>query len=328
MGKYKQKMSGGFYLLCFVIAVFILLGIFAQGFYTINNLMSILNTFSYTLIAAIGMNMIMITGNIDISAGSAMSLICIVCAALGYMHVPLAGLLAAGILIGGLLSLLNAYLTVKLNVASMVITLATSQIFAGVLPIFNESTLYNLPASFNWLSREAKIFGVIPGSAVIALIVTVFFVLFMKYSKFSKKLYAIGNNAHGATLIGVDVNKVLMVTYLTAGALFGISAVIIVTAAARVTNVMASGMEFNLIASVILGGTNPAGGSGKVSGTILGALLLSIITSAIQYIGLSSNYQDVVKGFIIITTVIAISMKNIKRRRNIAEEKERMVAEI
>lgn len=320
----KKSLSGEAYLGIFVLFVFLLLAFVTNGFYSINNLMSILNIFSYTIIGAIGMNLIMLTGNIDISAGSIISVVAIACAGLGYQNVTFPGLLLCGIVVGGLLCMLNGYLTVRLNVPSMVVTLGTSQIFSGILPIFNEATLYNLPASFTWFSYEAKLFKIIPASSLLALVIVVGFLLLMKYSKYSKRLYAIGNNASGSHLIGIHVERTLLTTYLIAGCLFGISAVIIVTAAARVTNVMGSGMEFTLISAVILGGTNPAGGSGKILGTVLGALILSIISSAIQYLGLSMNYQDVVKGVIILVTVIASSAKNLHRKRNIALEKERM----
>ena len=320
----KRKLTSEFYLACFVVLVFVILALVAPGFYSINNMMSILNIFSYTIIGAIGMNLIMLTGNIDISAGSIMSVAAIACAGLGYLNVTFPGLLLCGIVVGGLLCLLNGFLTVKLNVPSMVVTLGTSQIFSGILPIFNEATLYNLPSTFTWFAYEAKLFGIIPGSFLLAVVIVVAFLLIMKYSRFSKQLYAIGNNPKGAHLIGVRVNKTLLITYLIAGCLFGVCAVVIVTAAARVTNVMGSGMEFTLISAVILGGTSPAGGSGKIIGTVLGALVLSMVSSAIQHLGLPMDYQDVIKGVIILVTVVAGSAKNLHRRRNIALEKERM----
>ena len=96
--------------------------------------------------------------------------------------------------------------------------LATTQIFQGVLPLTVEGTsIYDLPASFTWLAFKAKIFGVVPASVLICLIVTVFFLLFTRYSRFSKKLYAIGNNRNGARLAGINVDKTVVISIHDSG---------------------------------------------------------------------------------------------------------------
>jgi ribose/xylose/arabinose/galactoside ABC-type transport system permease subunit len=313
--KKKSFLTTEFYLFCFLAVIMLLLGIIAPDFYSLNNMMSILNSFSYILISAIGMNLIILTGNIDVSTGALISVVALASAAIGKMGVPFAGLLIAAMVMGALLSTLNGLFITGLKIPAIVATLATTQIFQGVLPLTVEGSIYDLPASFTWLAFKAKIFGVVPASLLICVIVTVFFLIFTKYSRFSKKLYAIGNNRNGARLAGVNVDKTVVISYTIAGALFGITALIVATAGQRVTTTMGTGMEMTFIAAVVLGGTSPAGGSGKLIGTVIGSFILAIVAPAINYLGISPNWADAVKGAIILVSVVVSAARNFKKKR-------------
>lgn len=303
------------FLALFLVIVLIFLRFAAKGFYSINNMMSLLNSFSYILIASIAMNMIILTSNIDVSTGALISVICISIAYVGKMGVPFIGLLIIAMIIGAILSTLNGLFITRLKIPAIVATLATTQIFQGALPLIIDGSIYDLPASFTWLAFDAKIFGIFPGSVLICLIITIAALFFMKYSRFSKKIYAIGNNKESARLSGIAVDKTIVLTYTIAGVLFGISAVIIATAGQRVTTTMGSGLEMTFIAAVVLGGTSTAGGSGKIIGTVIGAFILAMIPSAINYLGISPNWSDAIKGIIIIISVVVSGAKYIKKRR-------------
>ena len=209
--KYSGFRTTEFYLLLFLIVVLFFLRIFAPGFFDINNIMSILNRFSYILISAIGMNMIIITSNIDISAGALISVLCIIVALVGKAGANTMALFLVAIVCGILISSLNGLIITKLKIPAMVATLAATQILQGILPLSVNGSIYDLPVGFTWLAVKAKILGVIPGSVLIALIVAAIAILFMKYSIYSKKLYALVNNMTGARLAGVNVKSVVMI---------------------------------------------------------------------------------------------------------------------
>ncbi|PHV70303.1 ribonucleotide-diphosphate reductase subunit alpha [Sporanaerobium hydrogeniformans] len=318
--KKKSSLSTEFYLMVFLVAALLLLRVFAPAFYSINNIMSLLNSFSYILISAIGMNMIILTSNIDVSTGALISVVALSVAAIGKQGAPFGVLLIAAMVIGAVLSTLNGLFITKLKIPAIVATLATTQIFQGVLPLTVEGSIYDLPESFTWLAFEAKIFGMIPASILICLIVAVVAIIFMKYSKFSKKIYAIGNNSNGARLAGINVDQTIVITYTIAGALFGITALIVATAGQRVTTTMGSGMEMTFIAAVVLGGTSTAGGSGRIIGTVIGAFILAMIAPAINYLGISANWADAIKGAIIIISVLVSAAKYIKKKRVITDQ--------
>jgi len=319
--KRKLPFSAELYLGLFLLAILLILRILTPNFFALNNTMSMLNRFSYLLIAAIGMNLIIITSNIDVSAGNIISVVCLTIAALGKLDLGLPVLLPASMIMGMFLSLINALFITKFRIPAIVATLATAQLFSGILPLLVEGSLYDLPPSFTWLAFEAKIFGIIPGSILIMLIITVIALIFMKYSRFSKKIYAIGNNAEAARLSGINVNRIVIITYVIAGALFGVSGTIIATASQRVTTTMGTGLEMTFIACVVLGGTSVAGGSGKILGTVFGAAVLSVIAPAVNYLGISSDWSDAIMGAIIIAAVI-VSALHLEKRKRLTPEKE------
>ncbi len=312
--KFSRFRTTEFYLFVFLIAILVFLKIFAAGFYDINNVMSILNRFSYILISAIGMNLIIITSNIDVSAGALISALCIIVALIGKKGLNTGVLLISAIATGILISMVNGLIITRLRIPAIVATLATTQILQGILPLSVNGSIYDLPVSFTWLAVKAKIFGLIPGSVVIAIVFAVIAIVFMKYSRYSRQLYAIGNNMTGARLAGINVNRVVIISYMIAGGLYGVTSVIIATGSQRVTPTMANGMEMLFIASAVLGGTSTTGGKGKIEGTVIGALILSMISSAINYLGISSDWSDAVMGFIILASVVTTTYKKKKKR--------------
>lgn len=302
--KKPKKRSQQFYLFLLLLAILLVLLIVAPDFYSLNNVMSSLNRLSYVMIGSLGMTLIILTSNIDVSSGALVSVICLLTALVGKLNVPFIGLLVFAIIIGVILSLINSIFVTKIKIPAMVATLATAQLFAGILPLTVEGSVYDLPPSFTWLGFDAKLFGFIPLSILIMLIIVVAMLLFMKFSKFSKKIYAVGNNEQAARYAGINTKKTVMLVYIVAGALFGISAVIIATASQRVTTTMGTGLEMSFIAATVLGGTSINGGSGSLSGTVLGATILTIIAPAINYLGISSDWSDAIMGGIIIVSVI------------------------
>jgi ribose/xylose/arabinose/galactoside ABC-type transport system permease subunit len=307
--KTKFRLSAELYLGLFFLIILLFLAVFTRDFFSLNNAMSMLNRFSYVLIAAIGMNLIIITANIDVSAGGLISVVCLFIAALGKSGAGLLVLLPAAILMGALLGLINALFITRFRIPAIVATLATAQLFSGILPLIVEGSIYDLPAGFTWLAFDAKLFGIIPGSVLIVALITACALVFMKYSRFSKKIYAVGNNAEAARLSGINVDAVVIIAYIIAGALFGISGTIIATASQRVTTTMGTGLEMTFIAAVVLGGTSVSGGSGKVLGTVFGAAILSVIAPAINYLGISSDWSDAIMGTIIIIAVVVSALR-------------------
>lgn len=313
MSKKKNLTAEGFLgILVVAVMVFIyFLGGGTQGFYSLQNLMSVLRTFSYLFIASIGMTMIIITGNIDISFGAVISVIAIVMAAVSKLGVSFWMFLPIGMLVGALLCGLNAWLMVKFRLPSMVITLATQQIFYGALLLALDGSIYNLRSNWTWFSFKFKIGNFIPAYVVLAIVLLIAAILFFKYSPFVKKLYAIGNNRQGAIYAGINVDKTLIQMYMLSGALLAFSAAILATAGNRVTCTVGNNLEMTVIAAVVVGGTSATGGSGKIYGSALGALLLAMVAPSLTYMGINTYWTDWFTGAIIVLAVITSALRTI-----------------
>ncbi len=296
----------------FITLLLIFIGFFEPGFFSLNNMMGILNYFSYIVIAAIGMNLVIITGNIDVSAGAIISVISICIAFLAKLGMPIYVFMPAGMIVGMILTFINSLFITKLRIPPIVATLATTQLFAGILPVLVEGAIYELPPAFTWLNFKAKLFGFIPASALFMIIIVFAALLFMKYSRFAKKLYAIGNSESASRLAGINVKRTIMSCFCISGLLYGITATLIATAGERVTTGIGSGLEMTFISAVILGGTNIAGGSGKVMGTVLGAFILSLIWPAMNYLGFPPDWSDAVKGAIILCTILVAQISKMR----------------
>lgn len=323
--KKKTLTSEGF-LAILVLAVMVALYFLAggtKGFYSLQNIMNVLRTFSYLFIAAIGMTMIIITGNIDISFGGVVSVISIVMAAVSKTGAQLWIFLPVGMIVGMLLCGLNALLMVKFRLPSMVITLATQQIYYGVLLLVLDGSIYNLRSNWTWFSFKWKIFEIIPVYVVIAVVLFLIALWFFKFSPFIKKLYAIGNNKQGAIYSGINVDRTLIATYLIAGALLAFSATILATNGNRVTCTVGNGLEMTVIACVVVGGTSASGGSGKIYGTALGALLLAMVAPSLTHLGINTYWTDLFTGAIIVLAVMASALRDFdfsalkKRKTNV-----------
>jgi len=326
--KKKTLTSEGFLaiLVLVVMVALYFLGGGTAGFYSLQNIMNVLRTFSYLFIAAIGMTMIIITGNIDISFGGVVSVISIVMAAVSKIDpsIKLWVFLPVGMIVGMLLCGLNAWLMVKFRLPSMVITLATQQIYYGVLLLILDGSIYNLRSNWTWFSFKWKIFEIIPMYVVIAVVLFLIALWFFKYSPFIKKLYAIGNNKQGAIYSGINVDRTMIITYMIAGALLAFTATILATNGNRVTCTVGNGLEMTVIACVVVGGTSASGGSGKIYGTALGALLLAMVAPSLTHMGINTYWTDLFTGAIIVLAVMASALRNfnfsaMKKRNNQVE---------
>jgi ribose/xylose/arabinose/galactoside ABC-type transport system permease subunit len=313
----KRRLTTEGFLSILVVALLILLYFFAggtNGFYSVQNIMNVGRVFSYLFIAGIGMTMIIITGNIDISFGAVISVIAVVMAAVSKIDksIPVYVFLPVGMAVGAILCGFNAWMMAKFKIPSMVITLATTQIYYGALLWMLEGSIYNLRSNWTWFTFKANLFGgYVPVSVVIGLILLIASVLFFKYSRFVKRLYAIGNNKRGAVYAGINVDRTLIMAYVIAGALLGFSATILATQGTRVTCTVGNNLEMKVIAAVIVGGTSAIGGSGNVYGTALGALLLAIISPALTQLGVNTYWTDLFTGVIIVSAIVVSGIRNI-----------------
>ena len=278
-------------------------------------LTTFLKDVSYLLIASIALTLIILTGNIDISSGTMMGL-CGYAAAyvakLGYnfyVYIPVA------IIVGVFLAGLNGIIVTKFKVPSIVATLAMVNVHLGVFILLpSGGWVENLKTNFSFLGT-ATIINFVPVIFIISLLILAFFLWFMKYSTFSKKIYAVGGNAHASRLAGVNPDKVVMQLFLLEGVLIGVASILFYTTKTIVQANSTYGMEMLFITAAVVGGTSIMGGKGKLIGTAIGVFLICVINRAMIFLGFQDYYSNALQGVIILIAVLftVTEMKDIKR---------------
>ena len=277
-------------------------------FLTANNLSIVAQQASINTVLACGMTFVILTGGIDLSVGSTLAASAM--AALIMSLVPHWGGLAipAALLCGLAVGLINGGLITSLALPPFIVTLGTLTAVRGVARLMGgDNTVFNSNLPFAWIGNDGIPLGggvVIPWLAVIALLVVVASWFVLKQTVLGVRIYAVGGNPAASRLSGIRVGAVLLFVYAAAGLLAGLGGVM---AAARLyaANGLQLGQSYELdaIAAVILGGTSFVGGIGSIWGTLVGALIIAVLTNGLILVGVSDIWQFIVKGLVIIGAV-------------------------
>lgn len=297
------------------VLLFLVLAVTTPNFLTTQNLTNVLNQNAFVGIAACGATLVIISGGFDLSVGAIYALSGAVAAWVCLKVGPVAGLLAGGVL-GPLLGLLNAALITGLGLHSFLATLASSLAFSGFAVAVTGGFLLDVSAdsTFVYLGRGELIPGV-PNPIILFALVAVGLGLLLAKTKFGRYVYAVGGNASAARLSGIRVNRVIFTTFALSGLTAALAGLVMVSnsgsgqAAPGGTGTLA----LDAIAAVVIGGTSIKGGEGAVWRTVLGVMLLALITNAFNILNLAPQYQDIFRALII---VVAVAANTVAGRRD------------
>ena len=286
-------------------------------FLSVPNIMNVLRAVSETGIIAIGMTMILILGDIDLSVGSIVGLVSTGCASLmvrnGLGIVP-AVLLS--LLIGALYGLFNGLCITKLKLQAFIVTLASMNIARGLARFWSNGVGIPLaygegegfaPPAFGLLSEKA--FNIIPAPVIIFISLLIVFQFVLSKTSFGRKVYAIGGNKKASYLAGIKVDRIKIITFMLCSMLSAVAAMIHAAQISQGGPNEGIGYELNAVAACAIGGTSLAGGKGTMVGTLVGAVILGLLDNILGLKGVNSNLQLMVKGLIIIIAVFMQSEK-------------------
>ena len=320
----KKKINGTTFLLMITILLFVVMYIagmiiFAdKGFAKPQMFLNLFISNAGLLVIAMGETIVMITAGIDISVGSVTALVCMVAANQMENHGASAyTALLMALVIGLLFGLVQGFLVSYLEIQPFIVTLATQLIVYGILLMYimlngnNGQPLSGLDKSFkNFVTGSfLKIRGVpIPNYVWYACVVVVFMWFMWNKTTFGKNMFAVGSNPEAANVSGVNVMRTTILVHTLAGCMYGITGFI---ESARIgSNQANTGLNYecDAIAACVIGGVSFVGGTGKISGVVLGVFILRIIFVALQFLAVSQNMQYVIKGLIILIAC-AIDMR-------------------
>jgi ribose transport system permease protein len=292
-----------------IVIIGAILSVLSPVFLTPNNLRTVLLQITTNMYIALGMTLVMILGGIDLSVGSIVAMSGTL--AVGFMAlnaVPLVPALALGIALGGVVGLMNGLVVAYFKLPSFIVTLATLNVARGIAYVYSggHSTRMMDPIFTGIGSGYLWVF---PLPVIYMAVLIAVFVVLLNRTKFGTYVYAIGGNRESARLSGVPIKRVEIITFTLSGLLAAFAGLVL---SARMFSGQPSvgiGYELDSIAACVLGGASLSGGIGRISGTFFGAVVIGIISNGLTLINVSSFWQLIVKGVIILIAVIIDSMK-------------------
>lgn len=287
----------------FLAVVFVFFAIMAPNFLSSKNVINILRQVSMFGIVVIGVTFVMIGGGMDLSVGGQMA---VVGMAVGYMMVNLqvnmilASLLA--VILGCAFGAINGIVAIKLNIAPIIVTLSMMLILQGVAYLITGGyPITGMPEQFVVIGQGYL--GAIPIPVIIFIVFIAFGWIVMNKTYLGRYIYALGGNKEAARLAGIDVEKLTIFVYMFAGFAASIAALIMVGRTNASQPGAGSSYPFDCMTAACLGGISIQGGEGKISGVVVGVIILGILDNGLVLMGVNSNFQSVVKGLILLIAV-------------------------
>ncbi len=290
-------------LLIFILIMVGVLALLSDRFLTPANLINILRQASINGIISVGMMLVILTAGIDLSVGAILALSVVVTADL--MHRDLPPLLAAtaGLSLGGLLGFVNGWLVSRIKVPPFIATLGMMSFARGLaLAYTGGKPVTGLDAGFRFLGTG--LVAHIPMPIIIAALVFLAGYLLLSQTRIGAYLYALGENREAALFSGIATGFYTKFVFTASGVLAALSGMILIARLDSAQPVIGLGYEFDAIAAVVIGGTSLAGGEGRLSGTLLGVLIIAMLNNALNLTNVSSFYEGIVKGMVIALALI------------------------
>ncbi|MFA7413411.1 MAG: ABC transporter permease [Rhizobium sp.] len=299
-----------FNVLIALVVVGALISLYTPYFFTTNNLMGVFRAFSLTAIMSIGMVMVIITGGIDLSVGSAMGLASLVTALCFSMGYPTEVSIAAGLGVGVIFGLCNGLLITLIGLPPFIATLGTLSIGRGLMYMITRGVPVTpeTPEAFATLGQGYL--GPVPVPVIIMVALMLIFAVIMRRTRFGRHIYATGGNEHAARLSGVKVDRVKLSVYVLSSTIAALAGVIGFSRYLSAEPASGFGSELDVIAAAAIGGASLAGGVGSVTGAVIGAALVGVIANGVVLLNINTYAQQAITGGVILIAVSLDVLRN------------------
>ena len=283
----------------------------SPAFIKISNILSTARSFSTIAVAGIGVSMIIITGGIDLSIGSAYGLAGVISAMLVVSGVPLIPGILGGMLLSSVVGLLNGLMVVYLKLPPFIATMGTMQIARGVCYIITQGyPVNNLPAEYTVLG-QGYLLG-IPVPIWVMAFIAIVFAVFFNTTTTGRRIFALGGNEEATRISGINTRRLKVLVYTLGAALAGLAGIITASKLGVGQPTAGIGFEMDAIAAVVIGGASLSGGEGTVTGTIIGAAIIGVLRNALVLLSVDSYWQTLIIGCVII---LAVTIDQLRKGR-------------
>jgi len=312
--KLGLEKAGPFLGLILVILLFSLPAETRGSFPTFHNFKIILTQTVIVGIGALGMTLIIVSGGIDLSVGSVIAFTSVVGAQLIQRGWGAVGVVVAVMVAGGGIGLLNGAAIAGLGVTPFIITLGTLGMTRGAAKWLadNETVNYDYSPINRWMTTSNPFSSALPAGVWVAIGLALVTSLVLRRTVFGRHLFAIGSNEATARLCGVPVKRLKVLTYGLGGMYFGVAGLFQLSRLRQGDPTVAVGLELDIIAAVIIGGASLSGGVGGVLGSMIGALIMSVLRNGSQQMGWPTYFQEIIIGLVII---LAVFLDRLRQRR-------------
>jgi len=290
-----------------IAALAIVLTVVAPGYFSAENLRDLFLANLPVLLVAIGMTMVIVAGEIDISVGSVFAICAVAAGVLAKAGMPVWLASAAACLLGALFGSINGALVAYAGIPSIVVTLATMVALRdGVRWTTEGACVQDLPRAFQWLGLTQAEYPFVAAS--LTALLTIAFAWGLRHVAAGRAVYATGSNPDAARLAGLDTAAAKCAVFAIVGTLTGLAAVLNAVRFNQIPSNAGIGLEMKVIASVVVGGASVAGGRGGIPGSVLGVTLLAAIGPALTFLGISAHWERAIQGAIILVAIAAEGM--------------------
>lgn len=281
------------------------LSVMSRDFLTVNNLLNVLRQVSINALIAFGMTFVILLGGIDLSVGAVLALSSVAIATM--MAAGMDPILATlcGVLAGAALGAVNGIIISRGKVAPFIATLGTMTVFRGLALVFSDGRpITGFNSEFFSMLGAGYIANVIPVPVITTLIAFIALWFILKKTVFGRHVYAVGGNEEASLISGVKTGRIKLWVYTLSGGLSALAGVILTSRLNSAQPNAGMGYELDAIAAVVLGGTSLSGGRGWIVGTLIGAVLIGVLNNGLNLLSVSSFYQQVIKGSVILLAVL------------------------
>lgn len=298
----------------FAVLVMLIMMLFSNTrFYTVFNILDMLNSASILMIVSFGLTLVILAGAIDLSVGGSLVLGGILTIqALSVMPIWLA--IIVGTLSGAVIGLINGYIIVYQKTEPLIVTLGTSIVITGVAQQLTDAHPISAEGIDFMMIANGKIFGVIPNLVVIMLVVFVLFYALLRFTQFGRNIYAIGGDYEVAEYSGIDVKRIKAATYVLAGLASAFAGVLLSSKLNSASSIYGDQTALTVISGIVVGGTSLAGGVGGVGRSLVGLLVFAVMENAMNMLHIDAYIQQIIRG-VVIVAILALDSYDRKRTR-------------
>lgn len=307
--QFKENQNLGTIAALIILIVFV--SVLNPAFLQVNNLLNLMRQLIINGFIALGMTFVILTGGIDLSVGSTLAFTSAIFAGLLQNGMATGLAILITLALGLALGLINGLLITKGKLAPFIVTLATMTIFRGLTLVYMDGRPISGPKddfAFQFLGK-GQVFG-IPFQVILFLIVYIVLSTLLNKTSHGRKIFAVGGNEKASFISGIKIDKVKVLVYVISALMAVVSGLVLTSRLNSAQPTAGSAYEMDAIAAVVLGGTSMTGGSGSLTGTLIGILILGVLNNGLNLLGVSSFYQQIVKGVVILIAVL------IDRKRN------------